>query len=538
MSSRDEVVKQIRDAAERSVKARIEPLQQAVDEVKATLAELGDRIAGIQAAIPLANEILPEGPLGALLEQIQPPPAAPVPASGAAAGFDWIAYKEGIRSIDSAKTQVEILNAFLAAASHFSHRIGLFVLKGDRIAGWKGKGFTDFGGSDDVVKTISLVPSEDPHVGRLFSEEKTIFVSPSGTEPLLGRLPSPRPAIAALIPMAIKDKVAAFVYADHIEGGTRKVEFHAIEVLTLLTTLSIDTLATRKKVPSPSLTASSEVPPLGSSIPPAVVPAPRDKPAPAPEIEDVDAEPTITRALPLAVALPPPPPKPTPPAIIEPAKPTGPPQSIAPPSQPRISITIPAATKPGIEEPAPKPPVPPPPPPAPPKPSMPPPPAIPSFEFQSTPEETSAPPPPKPEPPPAPKTEEPAGKAASLLMAGEAGGKSTQFIPPAHLAKKAPGPIGGAPVVPAGMTPEEAKRHDEAKRFARLLVSEIKLYNETKVNAGRRAGDLYDKLKDDIDRSRQMFDDRITEDIRSKTNYFYDELVRILADGKPEILGL
>ena len=85
---------------------------------------------------------------------------------------------------------------------------------------------------------------------------------------------------------------------------------------------------------------------------------------------------------------------------------------------------------------------------------------------------------------------------------------------------------------------EDAKRHDEARRFARLLVSEIKLYNEAKVEVGRKNNDLYERLKEDIDRSRQMYDERIAEDVRKVSNYFYDELVRILADGRAEALGL
>ena len=38
----------------------------------------------------------------------------------------------------------------------------------------------------------------------------------------------------------------------------------------------------------------------------------------------------------------------------------------------------------------------------------------------------------------------------------------------------------------APLSPEEQKAHEDAKRFARLVVSEIKLYNEAKVNEGRR----------------------------------------------------
>jgi len=82
------------------------------------------------------------------------------------------------------------------------------------------------------------------------------------------------------------------------------------------------------------------------------------------------------------------------------------------------------------------------------------------------------------------------------------------------------------------------KKHDEARRFARLLVSEIKLYNESKVEQGRKNRDLYERLKEDIDRSRQMYDERIADEVRKVSNYFYDELVRILADGKAESLGL
>jgi hypothetical protein len=82
------------------------------------------------------------------------------------------------------------------------------------------------------------------------------------------------------------------------------------------------------------------------------------------------------------------------------------------------------------------------------------------------------------------------------------------------------------------------ERREEARRFARLLISEIKLYNERAVLEGRDSGNLYVRLKEDIDRSRQMYDERIPEDVRGSTNFFYEELVRILADGRPEALGI
>jgi hypothetical protein len=85
---------------------------------------------------------------------------------------------------------------------------------------------------------------------------------------------------------------------------------------------------------------------------------------------------------------------------------------------------------------------------------------------------------------------------------------------------------------------EGDERKEEARRFAKLLVSEIKLYNERAVLEGREQGNLYERLREDIDRSRQMYDERIPEDVRSGTNFFYDELVRTLADGRPEALGM
>jgi len=106
---------------------------------------------------------------------------------------------------------------------------------------------------------------------------------------------------------------------------------------------------------------------------------------------------------------------------------------------------------------------------------------------------------------------------------------STQYIPPPGLARG--GALGGSQT-------EEGKKHDEARRFARLLVSEIKLYNESKVDQGRKNKDLYERMKEDIDRSRQMYDERIPEEVRKVSNYFYDELVRILADNDADALGL
>lgn len=77
-----------------------------------------------------------------------------------------------------------------------------------------------------------------------------------------------------------------------------------------------------------------------------------------------------------------------------------------------------------------------------------------------------------------------------------------------------------------------------ARRYARLLVSEIKLYHEPEVAAGRRAGDLAVRLGGEIARARTLYEQRVPPHIRQQTDYFRDELVRTLANGDATLLEL
>ena len=75
-----------------------------------------------------------------------------------------------------------------------------------------------------------------------------------------------------------------------------------------------------------------------------------------------------------------------------------------------------------------------------------------------------------------------------------------------------------------------------AQRYARLLVSEIKLYHEAEVVAGRRDRDLTTRLGGEIARARVLYEQRVAEDIRQTTDYFHAELVRTLAEGDESLL--
>jgi hypothetical protein len=91
--------------------------------------------------------------------------------------------------------------------------------------------------------------------------------------------------------------------------------------------------------------------------------------------------------------------------------------------------------------------------------------------------------------------------------------------------------------LPIEVPEEERRSHNDARRFARLLVSEIKLYNEKKVIEGREASDLYPRLREAIDRSREMYDKRVQPPVASKFDYFHYELVNSLAEGDAARLG-
>ncbi len=106
-----------------------------------------------------------------------------------------------------------------------------------------------------------------------------------------------------------------------------------------------------------------------------------------------------------------------------------------------------------------------------------------------------------------------------------------------------PPPVEAAPAQPpAGvdltqLSEEEQKAHRDAKRFAKLLVSEIELYNKAKVAEGRKNGDLYKRLKSDIDRSRQTYEKRFGKTVGKQHDYFHEELIRTLTGNESSLLG-
>ncbi|MFN0110326.1 MAG: hypothetical protein ACKVZH_15830 [Blastocatellia bacterium] len=426
--------------------------------------------------------------------------------------------KSAIEDIDSQRTQSDTLTTLIRHAAQFAPRIVFFVVKGNEAVGWRANGF-DNGLNDETVRLLSISTQNQT----LLREALTTFnvatarsSSPGDNSAVLGLYGSPAPETALAIPLVVRGKAAAVLYADSGTQSENAIAIAALETLVRVSSMGIELLPARRgvepvrpSVPPPQLNTSAtaaaaapapepvqekapEPEPVAPPVPQPVVEAPvvADAKAPEPiasadEQDEADelAEPKrITEELNPAAA------EaaqdelhsaPTEPALEEEAE--------AP------SVTTAAQTfDPQVFEPV----IPPPPPPAPP---------------------IFAAPQPQVEAQPLPPIEPPT------------------FTAPVLEAPRPAQPV--APSVPIPTSETEQRAHNDARRFARLLVSEIKLYNAAKVAEGRGKFDLYDRLKDEIDRSRKVYDKRVSPAVADKFDYFYDELVQTLAESDAAKLG-
>jgi len=116
------------------------------------------------------------------------------------------------------------------------------------------------------------------------------------------------------------------------------------------------------------------------------------------------------------------------------------------------------------------------------------------------------------------------------------------------VAAAAPPPVAEAPPAPPGphrLTDQEIEKlpddlrdlHKKAKRFAKVTVQEFMMYKKDEVLKGRDARDIYERLRDEIDKSKALYDRRFGKIAEHNIDYFYDEMVRVLANNDPNVLG-
>jgi DNA-binding response OmpR family regulator len=82
---------------------------------------------------------------------------------------------------------------------------------------------------------------------------------------------------------------------------------------------------------------------------------------------------------------------------------------------------------------------------------------------------------------------------------------------------------------------EESEAHVKARRFARLIVSDIALYNQERVEEGVRNDGFYELLEEDIQEGRALYEQRIPPEIRNSTSYLDDAFEELISKKKREM---
>ncbi len=81
----------------------------------------------------------------------------------------------------------------------------------------------------------------------------------------------------------------------------------------------------------------------------------------------------------------------------------------------------------------------------------------------------------------------------------------------------------------------KAQEVEKAKRLARIIVSDIALYNHELIEQGIRRGSIEDAVQIDLDEGRRLFDRRVPEEIRREEDFLLESLNELLEKRKKEM---
>jgi hypothetical protein len=503
-------------------------LQREVNESFTRLLERTDAAALLPETDPLVAQIVAQ--VTADIDQAS--------TSSVRLGADIALLRDSVAELDEQRNQAEVLNALVSRAANFAPRVVLFVVKGGNALAWAARGF-DEGVGNNTIRGLSVSLQPDTALRAAINASQTCYGAADQQAEntlIFGRIGNAQPQRVLVVPLKVRGKAAAVFYADSSDRGEESINVEAIELLVHTAGLVVELVSLRSRM--------GEVAPAttGRLTPQETAP----KPSPPPVSEPAPAAPEAAGFSAANVNVPPPAPPVTAPPPALPVVLAPPPVEAPPQSNFFVQQSEAPAPTPYQEAPPPAP-------------------AENQAAFWTPPTENHVPPVEAHIPPPvveAPSSFEAAPSFPVVVdpapAAPEASAAPSQFehqfvvtpppAPPLQTPQyfepvvTAPPP---APPQPAVVAPppkptvseDEEKQHNDARRFARLLVSEIKLYNEQKVTEGRANKDLYDRLKDDIDRSRQMYEKRVAPSVASKFDYFYDEMVNTLAEGDPAKLG-
>jgi hypothetical protein len=453
------------------IKQEIAALQSQLNE---SLSRLLDRQAEVQLDGGVANSIM-EHLRAAHDEGID---LAATESSRAKASSDMAIVKAAISEIDEQESQAAILKLLVNRAAAFAPRIAFFVIKGDQSIGWRARGFQGTVG-DNAIHQMSFPVAADTAVGdaaRSRASWSGSSSSHSENHMILNRLGDEPPARIVAVPLVVRNRTVAVLYADSADLDSDAINLEAIETLVRVSGMAVELLVARSAPfaqPAPQAAPSEEAAAEETS-------AEQSSYTPTAEYAEMAPTATETEAAPQATE-------------VE----TQPEPHWAEPEPEYRETEAEREVEPEYQ-------------------------ATPQVaEFEAT-----------------PATFEPAVEIAdepAPQVALEERGELPAEAPAAATPRRRYGLDVELPVEVG--SEDERRLHNDARRFARLLVSEIKLYNEQKVAEGRSQGDLYQRLREYIDRSREMYDKRVKPEVAQRYDYFHNELVATLAEGDEAKLG-
>ncbi len=156
------------------------------------------------------------------------------------------AHKEQMNKVKeefaSAREKEEIIGILLNESKRISSRAAVFILKGDRLKGWKGRGI-DVDNVEVVVVPRSLFSDV---IGRKSHYRGPLLRIPEN-EPLISIL-SGAPQDCLMLPIAIRDKVIGILYVDNGNHAVMDSSLNYVHTLVSIAQLSFEIAILRKKI--------------------------------------------------------------------------------------------------------------------------------------------------------------------------------------------------------------------------------------------------------------------------------------------------
>ena len=195
--------------------------------------------------------------------------------------------RDALGAIDQARSQAEILNALLRESGRYASRAAVLLLRGGEVRGWSGHGF---GGDDAAVRELNLGAPQEGSWSQAFQGQGPARLSAAECAELSSRLESPVPHEGVLVPLVLRDRVAAALYADNTDGS---LSVEALQILAYTAALAIESLPFRER------TSTSTLLPVPGEAPQAETAEEASAPEPVAEepaaMEAAPAEPATDR---------------------------------------------------------------------------------------------------------------------------------------------------------------------------------------------------------------------------------------------------